>query len=126
MLLDTHIALWAAMATPQLPAEAARIIGDTANDVYVSAVSLWEIGIKAGLGKLPLTATQASNIFDLCGYRTLDLNKLHCRTLDGLAMHANHKDPFDRMLVAQALAEGMILLTADAKMSAYRPTVRVF
>ena len=125
LLLDTHIALWAATAAPQLSQAAAQLIDDPANEIHVSTVSLWEIGIKAGLGKLPLTATQASAMFDLCGYQSLALAKSHARTLDGLAMNADHKDPFDRMLVAQALTEGMTLLTADAKMMAYRPTARL-
>ncbi|MFS8932716.1 conserved protein of unknown function (plasmid) [Cupriavidus taiwanensis] len=125
VLLDTHIALWAALASPQLPAVARQVIADPANEIFVSVVSLWEIGIKASLGKLPVTATQASAVFDLCGYKSLDLSKQHPRTLDGLILHAEHKDPFDRMLVAQALSEGMTLLTADAKMAGYHPVTRV-
>ncbi|RZT38413.1 type II toxin-antitoxin system VapC family toxin [Cupriavidus agavae] len=125
LLLDTHIALWAAKGSANLPSAAAALIGDASNEIYVSVISLWEIGVKASNGKLDVTATQASTVFDICGYRTLDINRFHIRTLDGLAMCPGHKDPFDRMLVAQALTEGMTLVTADAKMTAYRPTTRV-
>lgn len=123
LLLDTHIALWAAFDAPQLPPAAAELIANPINDIFVSTASLWEIGIKSSIGKLELTATQASTVFDMCGYRSLDLTKLHARTLDGLALNPNHKDPFDRMLVAQSLSEGMTLLTADAKMSGYHPVL---
>lgn len=125
VLLDTHIALWAALDSPQLPAAARQVIADPANEIFVSVVSLWEIGIKSAIGKLAMTATQASAIFDLCGYGSLDLSKHHPRTLDGLTLNADHRDPFDRMLVAQALSEGMTLLTADAKMAGYHPVTKV-
>ncbi|GLC97058.1 twitching motility protein PilT [Cupriavidus sp. TA19] len=125
VLLDTHIALWAVTGSTDLPAAAAAVIAEPTNDIFVSVVSLWEIGIKSAIGKLGFTATQANAAFDLCGYQSLVINKYHTSTLDALALHDDHKDPFDRMLVAQALHEGMTLLTADTKMTRYSPTTKV-
>jgi PIN domain nuclease of toxin-antitoxin system len=126
VLLDTHLALWASIAHPKLPAAAAEMIQDPNVDLHVSAVTLWEISIKAALGNLWTNATQAAQVFHAMGYRMLDMGERHAAALDLLPLNANHKDPFDRMLVAQATSEGMILLTADGKLGGYGlPNVRV-
>lgn len=119
VLLDTHIALWAATGAPRLSSAARDLIADPLHELYVSVVSLWEVGIKASIGKFPINATQAEDLFRRCGYRIQDLSPSHARALDALAIRDDHRDPFDRMLVAQAIAEGALLVTGDVKLAPY-------
>jgi PIN domain nuclease of toxin-antitoxin system len=122
LLLDTHLLLWWLEASPSLSAQAAEMIRDPENTVYVSAVSLWEIWLKQSLGKLRLpvdfTERLAAESFE-----SLPLLASHTRQVGLLPWH--HRDPFDRMLVAQALAEKLLLLTADEKLTAYGAVVRL-
>jgi len=123
LLLDTHIALWAITDSPALPAEARRLILDSRNEIYVSTATIWEIAIKYGLGRgtMPISGREAADYFDLAGYMTLDISKEHAVYVESLPPH--HVDPFDRMLVAQALSEPMRLLTHDRQLAAYSDTV---
>ena len=123
LLLDTHIALWAITDSPALPAGARRYILDPHNEVYVSAASIWEISIKHGLGRgnMPVSGGDAADFFTQAGYMTLDISSQHAVLVESLPHH--HADPFDRMLVAQALSEPMRLLTHDKMLSAYSDTV---
>ena len=123
LLLDTHIALWAITDSPALPAEARRLILDSRNEIYVSTATIWEIAIKYGLGRgtMPISGRKAADYFDLAGYMTLDISKEHAVYVESLPPH--HVDPFDRMLVAQALSEPMRLLTHDRQLAAYSDTV---
>ena len=119
LLLDTHVALWALVDDPRLPAQARRLIEAPDNTVTVSAVSLWEIAIKRALGRgdMPITAAQALAYFRQAGYELLDISAAHAVAIE--ALPAIHADPFDRMLVAQAQQEPLRLLTHDATVARY-------
>jgi PIN domain nuclease of toxin-antitoxin system len=126
LLLDTHIALWSIAAPNQLPTRARPFIEDPGNDLFVSVVSVWEIAIKHALsqrriGRMPVSAKMAFEHFASAGFKILDITAGHALAVE--ALPALHGDPFDRMLIAQARAEPMRLLSADAKMAAYGEVV---
>lgn len=116
LLLDTHVLLWWLADAPQLGADHRALIHDGQNDVFVSAVSVAEISIKASLGKLDAPQNVAEAIIE-SGFTELDFTVAHGETLRSLPWH--HRDPFDRMLVAQALVEGLTLLTLDSRVREY-------
>lgn len=124
LLLDTHLLLWAAGRPDMLSFEARALIADAGNELTFSAVSLWEIAIKNGLGRsdfsVKLPALRRGLLEN--GYRELPVLGEHALALDALPPH--HKDPFDRMLVAQARIEGIALLTSDATLARYGEPVR--
>jgi len=120
LLLDTHLVLWAMQDSAQLSADARRLMR-AANAVYVSAASLWEISIKAGLGKLSIDIEELEDKLDEAGFVLLAITCQHVVQLHKLPMH--HRDPFDRMLVAQAMAEPLRLLTCDAALASYSDLV---
>jgi len=116
LLLDTS-ALLLALSEPERLSEASRnAIEDPASIVLVSAASVWEIAIKRALGKLEAPESVVGAIRD-GGFETLDITPEHADRAGGLPPH--HRDPFDRMLVAQALAEGCTLLTRDDALKDY-------
>ncbi len=124
LLLDTHVAIWAVAYSPRLPTAVKDLLRDTGNEIFVSVVTVWEIAIKRALGKRsapPLSAEQAVGYFRGSGYRLLDVTVQHAVGVESLP-HI-HADPFDRLLVAQALAEPLRLLTRDAKVAAYSDTI---
>jgi PIN domain nuclease of toxin-antitoxin system len=125
LLLDTHIAIWALNEPRRLSEQARDLIADERNDVYVSAASVWEIAIKFALAKRrnapPFSGEVALRLFIEAGYRLLPVTPEHAVALDRLP--PLHADPFDRMLVAQALHEPLRLLTADAALAAYGDVV---
>jgi PIN domain nuclease of toxin-antitoxin system len=123
LLLDTHIALWAVTDSSALSAVARRYILAPNNEVYVSAASIWEISIKHGLkrGNMPVSGSEAAEYFAQAGYIMLDISADHAMFVEKLP--DRHADPFDRMLVAQALYEPMHLLTHDKVIAAYSETV---
>jgi len=122
LLLDTHILLWVMRDARELSA-AARDHIERADEVYVSSVSLWESAIKAATGKLPL-APQALEAGALrAGFIPLPVTWAHALAVDALPMF--HRDPFDRMLVAQAVSEPLQLLTHDPTLKRYSPLVTV-
>jgi len=113
VLLDTHIALWTRAEPERLTLGERRII-DTATIRYISVASLWEFSTLIGLGRIEAN----ERLFDVPGgYDLLSISPAHCRALATLPRH--HRDPFDRMLVAQALTEGVPLLTRDRLLAAY-------
>jgi PIN domain nuclease of toxin-antitoxin system len=122
LLLDTHVALWAITDSPRLGDEARRLIRVPANQVHVSAASVWEISIKHGLvrGSMPVSGAEAAAWFAKAGYAILPVTAEHAALVEGLPGH--HGDPFDRMLVAQALAEPMRLMTHDPLVARYSDT----
>lgn len=122
LLLDTHLLLWWLDGSPSLPATAREMIRDPENTVFVSAVSLWEIRLKESLGKLRLPADFSERLAAE-SFESLPLMASHTRQVGLLAWH--HRDPFDRMLVAQALAEKLVLLTADETLAAYGAVVQL-
>ena len=116
LLLDTHILLWWLANDPKLPGSAATAIADGESLVAVSAASAWEIAIKRAAGRLEapddlLGAIEANN-FD-----ALSISPAHA--LAAGALPAHHTDPFDRMLIAQARAEGLMVVTVDGRFSDY-------
>lgn len=119
LLLDTHILLWAAYDDSSLPAAARARISDPNEELWFSAVSLWEVAIKRGLNRPDFTVEPSVLRAGLLtnGYKELALDGRHCLTLMALPML--HRDPFDRMLIAQAATEGIVLLTADSQVSKY-------
>jgi len=126
ILLDTHVALWAISDSPRLKREARGLIEEPDNRIYVSAASLWEIAIKyalqqSGPNSMPIPAAEAERWFREAGYEFLDVRPAH--TLAVEALPDLHSDPFDRLLVAQALTEPLRLVTADVKNAAYSDTV---
>ncbi|MEQ4617791.1 MAG: type II toxin-antitoxin system VapC family toxin [Corticimicrobacter sp.] len=123
ILLDTHIALWAIGDSPKLPAMARDLILTPTNQLWVSAASLWEITIKHALGRgdMPVSGKQALDYFQQSGYRLLPITAEHTIEVGTLPLH--HQDPFDRILVAQALSEPLRLLTHDTKVAAYSSTI---
>ncbi|MFC4274323.1 type II toxin-antitoxin system VapC family toxin [Achromobacter aloeverae] len=123
VLLDTHIALWALQDNPALTTQARQIILSPVNEVHVSVASLWEIGIKHSLGRgdMPISAEAALAFFQEAGYRMLAVAPEHVLEVEKLPWH--HKDPFDRMLVAQAMSEPMRLLTHDALVARYSDAI---
>ena len=110
LLLDTHIFLWAVADARQLKTSTRRVI-ESAEEVYVSAASIWEIAIKAGLGKIAADPAELRAAIEPSGFLELPVSAVHAAGVAGLPAH--HNDPFDRLLVAQALAEPLRLLTAD-------------
>jgi len=120
LLLDTHIALWLVRDAPELSAEARRLINN-ADAVFVSSVSVWEATIKVAIGKLPLDPARLESQLLAAGVQPLPLSWAHARALHGLPML--HRDPFDRMLVVQAMTEPLHLLTHDAALAPYSDLV---
>jgi PIN domain nuclease of toxin-antitoxin system len=122
LLLDTHTLLWALGAPARLPHVAAQAIGDAGNEVFVSAASVWEIAIKSALGKVSADIDEVVESFEEAGFDELDVSVAHARRVRRLPAH--HRDPFDRMFVAQSLEEGLVLVTRDPAFTAYKvPTL---
>jgi PIN domain nuclease of toxin-antitoxin system len=123
ILLDTHIVLWALADDPALSDEARALLSNERNRLWVSAVSIWEISIKHALGRgdMPLSGKDALGYCRIAGYRWLDVRPEHAAAVEDLP--PIHADPFDRLLVAQALGEPMKLLTHDARVAQYHPDI---
>jgi PIN domain nuclease of toxin-antitoxin system len=120
LLLDTHAFLWFCQDDASLSAAARSLIEDAGNRKLVSIASCWEIAIKAGLGKLTLgepSATYLPNALARTGFELLPISLAHAASVESLPAH--HKDPFDRMLIAQALAEGIPIVSFDAAHDSY-------
>ncbi len=124
LLLDTHLLLWAAAHPERLSAQARELIEAPDNELVFSAASLWEIAIKRGLGRsdFQLEPRVLRRALIDNGYVELPITGEHALVIDELA--PLHKDPFDRMLIAQALSEGITLLTADAAVAQYPGPIR--
>jgi PIN domain nuclease of toxin-antitoxin system len=124
LLLDTHLLLWAAGQPEQLSAAARALIENPSHELVFSAASLWEVAIKRGLGRNDFRVDPRllrRGLLDN-GYVELPITSEHAVTVDGLP--TLHKDPFDRILVAQSLVEGMLLVTADPIVAQYSGSIR--
>lgn len=120
ILLDTHTFLWFIEGNPRVSPLAVRLIEDSQNDRLLSYASLWEVAIKASTGKLPLHEpfeTLIPSELHRDGIDIVDFTIEHLNRLIALPFH--HRDPFDRMLVAQAMVEGAPILSADPIFDAY-------
>ena len=120
LLLDTHILLWLMQDAPQLSPAARRLMVG-AESVHVSSVSLWEVAIKRSLGKLTLDLDELDRHLAASAVQALGVSWAHAHQLRQLPAHLG--DPFDRMLVAQAMAEPMHLLTHDTALAPYSELV---
>lgn len=119
-LLDTHVLLWWLANDPSLSADIRGVIGNPNNICFVCAVTIWEIAIKNSIGKLrqpdDLLAVLQDNRFHI-----LDISAVHCLRVGSLPWH--HKDPFDRLLISQALVEDFELISVDEKFKLYDATL---
>jgi PIN domain nuclease of toxin-antitoxin system len=123
-LLDTQLLLWAVEDSDRLSAVARKELSDSANELAFSAASLWEISIKNALGREDFRVDSRllrQGLLDN-GYVELSITSEHAMNIDSLP--PLHKDPFDRILIAQALTEGMTLLTADVQVARYPGPIR--
>ena len=123
LLLDTHIILWAAGQPEKLSESARSLLMESENVLFFSAASIWEIVIKRGLGRedFKVNPRRLRKMLIAHGYIELPVTSEHAFTVEMLPLL--HKDPFDRLLIAQARTEGMLLLTADASVSQYQESV---
>jgi PIN domain nuclease of toxin-antitoxin system len=121
LLLDTHIFIWTVDDDPKLSATAWSLI-EAADAVYVSSASLWEVTIKHRLGKLHVEPERLVEAVSASGFLELPISLRHAVAIQRLP--ALHRDPFDRVLLAQALSEPLHLLTADAQLEPYSALVR--
>ena len=118
LLLDTHALIWAILEPEQLSAAARQAITDPDHEVAVSAISFWEIAIKSSLGKLKLVGTSAEALVDAAQHQGFELLALEPRLAAGFTrLNPQHRDPFDRMLVWQAIQLGYTLVSRDRKIA---------
>lgn len=125
LLLDTHLAIWWEANHQRLPATVIDLLRNQAESVFVSRASLWEIAIKVSLGRLRIDVARFSANIEAHGFQWLDIRNQHILAVASLPSFDDHRDPFDRLLVAQSLTEPLLFLTADAKLGRYGTTVRV-
>lgn len=117
VLLDTHILLWWLSDDPRLPPAAESMLTEADNEIYVSAASIWEIAIKAALGRIEADPIEIEREIVPSGFVELPVTGKHAAQVAKLPPH--HRDPFDRLLMAQSLTEPMRLLTADRTLANY-------
>jgi PIN domain nuclease of toxin-antitoxin system len=124
LLLDTQLLLWAAAEPQRLSAAATELLNDPRNELFFSAASLWEIAIKSTLGRADFHVEPRLLWRGLLnnGYAELPITSQHAMSMDSLP--PLHTDPFDRLLVAQALSEGITLVTGDAQVARYPGPLR--
>ena len=121
ILLDTHVLLWSVFEPHKLSSEAKEVIADQHNFVLVSIISLWEIAIKTSIGRLNIPESFFEQITDDSGFELLSLKPIHMNYYLRLPLH--HRDPFDRLLVAQAQEAKLTFITADVSMMQYDVTL---
>ncbi len=118
LLLDTHIFLWSEVDDPRLSDDLRRAISSSENQVFVSAATAWEIAIKRASGKLAFQRSVSKAIYDHPRFQPLPITLEHAEWAG--ALPAVHRDPFDRVLVAQAQLEGLMLVTVDEQILRYQ------
>jgi PIN domain nuclease of toxin-antitoxin system len=116
VLVDTHFLVWWA-AGRKIPQQAASLIQDPANDLYASAASVWEIAIKVGLGRIDVDPAELVRALEAGGFIALPVTTQHAIAV--AALPEIHRDPFDRLLVAQSRVENLCLLTQDQVLEGY-------
>ncbi len=121
LLLDTHILLWALAGDQRLSKKAAKLISDPQNEILVSAVSLWEVGVKHSMGRITVSPEILVEAIASTGFQELAVTFDHCISVSRLP--PIHRDPFDRMLVAQSLSVPAILMTHDQTLNKYGSTI---
>ena len=125
LLLDTYVALWAITDNPKLLQRARDLITSPKTNVWVSAANIWEIAIKYSLGRgdMPVSSQDAMRYFQESGYHFLAIDAEHAIAVAVEELPAHHQDPFDRMLMAQALVEPMHLMTHGSLVALYSDTI---
>jgi PIN domain nuclease of toxin-antitoxin system len=116
VLVDTHIFIWCDQRPRAVPPNLLATLRDTQTEVFVSVASVWEIAIKRATGKLEFAAPIADAV-DRLGFELLPISALHAEHAGGLPRH--HNDPFDRLIIAQTMLEGLLLATRDPTMRPY-------
>jgi PIN domain nuclease of toxin-antitoxin system len=124
LLLDTQLIYWWVFEDPKLPVALLPLV-EQADEVFVSVISEWELAIKAATGKLRLEIPKFSQGIEMAGFARIDVKSSHVQRLTTLPLFEDHKDPFDRMLIAQSLNEPLTFVTTDRKLARYSPTVTV-
>jgi PIN domain nuclease of toxin-antitoxin system len=127
LLLDTHVAIWVLFSPEKVTAKILDLIRAAEDGVHVSAVSIWEIAVKHALGKQgdpPFSGAEAIRRFREGGFRLLNVTPEHAAAVENLP--SLHRDPFDRLLIAQALTEPLRLLTHDKQVAAYDSNIILF
>ena len=122
ILLDTHMILWAMLDDPKLNDKMRNIILDPNNTIYYSIASMWEVQIKYDIKKMPISGIEFMHYCEQSGYHKLPVDDLHVAELAGLVRDEAapyHNDPFDRILISQAKAEGFTFLTHDSLLRGY-------
>jgi PIN domain nuclease of toxin-antitoxin system len=122
LLLDTHVLLWWLTGSKQLSPRARALIVEPENVVFVSAATIWELRIKQALGQVTLPASFA-HVLEAESFEALPITARHAHAVGDLPMH--HRDPFDRLLVAQATIEGLSLTTHDVELERYDVAVEL-
>jgi len=124
-LVDTQLLVWNANASRRLPARVGRLFRDGRHEFFASVASIWEVAIKAPLGRKGFNAEATSLRESLAesGFRELAVTATHAVAVERLPLL--HGDPFDRLIVAQALVEPMVLITTDARLGAYPGNIEV-
>ncbi len=125
LLLDTHLAVWWLIRGKRVPEPARALIENSAEAAAISRASLWEMAIKIANGKLDIDLPRFIEQAEASGFEWLDIKNEHLLTVAALPLYDDHRDPFDRLLVAQSRSEPLVLLTVDAKLARYGETVRV-
>jgi PIN domain nuclease of toxin-antitoxin system len=125
LLLDTHVLLWATASSNRLPREARELLEDGGNDVYFSAASIWEIGIKSALRRKDFRIDLGALLSALPAMGLVELPITAAHAAGVASLPSIHRDPFDRLLVAQSIAESLTLLTNDAILDRYGISARV-
>lgn len=120
LLLDTHVFVWAVTGSRSLKPASRRII-ESADRVLVSAASIWEIAVKSRLGKIDADPAAMRDAIEESGFAELPVTGRHAAGVSALAVH--HQDPFDRLLIAQAVSEPARLVTSDALLARYSDLV---
>lgn len=120
LILDTHTLLWHVLDEPRLSSTAKHLIEDPVNEVFVSAASYWELGIKISLGKLKVTGS-FDEFVDACEerFQTVRVESRHVVYVSRLPFPKDHRDPFDRLIVAQAAVDDLTIVSVDEKLDQY-------
>ena len=119
VLIDTHIAIWAIYDNSKLTEQMTSILLDKENTIYYSLVSAWEVEIKHNIGKSEIPSKEFIKDCENAGFSVLSLKKKHIIELENIPFRKDHRDPFDRLLIAQAKSEEMWFLTKDGKILSY-------
>ena len=124
-LVDTQLLVWNANRSRRLPARVERLFRDGRHEFFASVASIWEVAIKSSGGRrpLPVSPTRMRENLIENGFQELPVNGAHAIAIDRLPLL--HGDPFDRLIVAQALVEPMVLITTDVRLGAYPGTIEV-